>query len=143
MKLSTNALLLAASVALVAWSSSLIAHIASAIILALFWQQCGWLSHDFLHHQVFHNRVWGDAMGYFIGNVAQGFSVAWWKDKHNTHHAVPNIVASQDHLHNGRVYDLFVVYLLSLSVVSTIDLCCHASCHFRVVALWTCRRPRH
>ena len=24
--------------------------------------------------------------------VEQGFSVAWWKDKHNTHHAAPNEV---------------------------------------------------
>jgi fatty acid desaturase len=26
-----------------------------------------------------------------FGNLAQGFSVSWWKDKHNRHHAVPNV----------------------------------------------------
>jgi len=30
-------------------------------------------------------------MGYVLGNVAQGFSVSWWKAKHNLHHAVPNV----------------------------------------------------
>ena len=29
-------------------------------------------------------------MGYFLGNIVQGFSVDWWKTKHNTHHAFPN-----------------------------------------------------
>jgi len=30
-------------------------------------------------------------MGYFLGNVCQGFCVTWWKSKHNMHHAVPNV----------------------------------------------------
>ena len=59
--------------------------------LAFFWQQCGWLSHDFLHHQVFKNRAYNNMAGYVIGNVFQGFSVSWWKQKHNLHHAVPNV----------------------------------------------------
>lgn len=51
----------------------------------------GWLAHDVLHHQVFENRALNRALGYIVGNVYQGFSVAWWTDKHTTHHAVPNI----------------------------------------------------
>jgi len=66
----------------------------SASLVALFWQQCGWLAHDFLHHQVFQNRFYGDLMGILVGNIWQGFSSAWWKNKHNTHHAVPNLVES-------------------------------------------------
>jgi hypothetical protein len=31
----------------------------------------------------------------------QGFSVAWWKNKHNTHHAVPNLVESSPDAHDG------------------------------------------
>lgn len=31
-----------------------------------------------------------NAFGMFFGNFCQGFSVAWWKDKHNLHHAAPN-----------------------------------------------------
>jgi len=61
------------------------------ITVAFFWQQCGWLAHDFLHHQVFKNRMWNNTAGYVVGNIFQGFSVAWWKAKHNLHHAVPNV----------------------------------------------------
>jgi fatty acid desaturase len=51
----------------------------------------GWLAHDFLHHQVFENRYLNQWIGYWVGNVAQGFSVGWWVDKHCTHHSAPNI----------------------------------------------------
>ncbi|KAJ3383196.1 hypothetical protein HDU92_004343 [Lobulomyces angularis] len=63
----------------------------SASILAIFWQQCGWLAHDFLHHQVFKNRTLNNYMGIFVGNICQGFSVSWWKNKHCTHHSMPNV----------------------------------------------------
>lgn len=85
----------------------------AGLLLALFWQQSGglcfilfsiswaltrfsfceqgWLAHDFLHHQVFENRSLNRAIGYLVGNIYQGFSVAWWTDKHTTHHAVPNV----------------------------------------------------
>jgi fatty acid desaturase len=63
---------------------------AAAFLLATCWQQTGWLSHDFLHHQVFKNRKLNTALGYVLGDVFQGFSVDWWKNKHNKHHAVPN-----------------------------------------------------
>lgn len=63
----------------------------AAGFMGLFWQQCGWLAHDFLHHQVFAERKWNDLMGSFIGGVCQAFSPSWWKDKHNTHHASPNV----------------------------------------------------
>jgi fatty acid desaturase len=66
----------------------------SACLLALFWQQCGWLAHDFLHHQVFHDRRINNAFGVLVGNIFQGFSVSWWKNKHNHHHAVPNVTDS-------------------------------------------------
>jgi acyl-lipid Delta6-acetylenase / acyl-lipid (9-3)-desaturase len=94
-KLGTNVALLAASVALVAsFPGSWAAVLAASLLLALFWQQCGWLAHDFLHHQVFVNRAYNNLFGVLIGNVFQGFSVAWWKNKHNHHHAVPNVTDS-------------------------------------------------
>ncbi|CAG7723650.1 unnamed protein product [Allacma fusca] len=61
------------------------------LTLTFFWQQCGWLSHDLSHHQVFKNRKYNNLAAYFIGNVCQGFSLSWWKQKHNLHHAVPNV----------------------------------------------------
>lgn len=42
--------------------------------------------------QVFKSRALNNIAGLIIGNVWQGFSVGWWKHKHNTHHAVPNKV---------------------------------------------------
>jgi acyl-lipid Delta6-acetylenase / acyl-lipid (9-3)-desaturase len=59
--------------------------------MGLFFQQCGWLAHDYLHHQVFKNRRYGDYLGLVFGNLTQGFSIQWWKNKHNGHHAVPNL----------------------------------------------------
>lgn len=70
------------------------AVVSGAILLALFWQQCGWLAHDFLHHQVFEYRMLNDGMGVLVGNIWQGFSTSWWKNKHNHHHAVPNVTDS-------------------------------------------------
>ncbi|KAJ3070484.1 hypothetical protein HDU99_002668 [Rhizoclosmatium hyalinum] len=71
--------------------TSALAVIAAGSLMAIFWQQSGWLAHDFLHHQVFQNRFYNNVVGYIVGNVWQGFSVSWWKDKHCTHHSVPNV----------------------------------------------------
>mmetsp|Transcript_7994 Transcript_7994/g.19964 ORF Transcript_7994/g.19964 Transcript_7994/m.19964 type:complete len:481 (-) Transcript_7994:913-2355(-) len=91
-KVGTNVAILSAAVALALNTTSLGMTILAAAILGLFFQQCGWLAHDFLHHQVFQNRVWGNVMGLVVGNLWQGFSTSWWKLKHNHHHAVPNVV---------------------------------------------------
>ncbi|CAE7626046.1 unnamed protein product, partial [Symbiodinium sp. KB8] len=66
--------------AVVAWwlvlsYDSFVMHMLSAAFLAIFLQQCGWLAHDYVHHQVFKWRLLGDAMGWLVGNVFQGFSV--------------------------------------------------------------------
>lgn len=66
-------------------------HFAAAGFMGLFFQQCGWLAHDFLHHQVYKKRRYGDYSGLFWGGVMQGYSAQWWKNKHNGHHAVPNL----------------------------------------------------
>ncbi|KAJ3094868.1 hypothetical protein HK100_005994 [Physocladia obscura] len=71
--------------------TSTLAVVFAGLVMAFFWQQSGWLAHDFLHHQVFKNHSYNNAVGYLVGNVWQGFSVGWWKDKHCTHHSVPNI----------------------------------------------------
>jgi cytochrome b involved in lipid metabolism len=90
-KCSTNMLMWLTAVAMVAFTDSIAMHIGSALLLGLFWQQCGWLAHDFLHHQVFSQRKYGDMVGIFWGNLMQGYSMQWWKNKHNGHHAVPNL----------------------------------------------------
>lgn len=40
------------SIACVLLSERLEVNLLGAVIMAIFWQQCGWLAHDFLHHQV-------------------------------------------------------------------------------------------
>jgi cytochrome b involved in lipid metabolism len=99
-KCSFNMCMWLTAVAMVYYSESMAMHIGSALLLGLFWQQCGWLAHDFLHHQVFKQRKYGDLVGIFWGDLMQGFSMQWWKNKHNGHHAVPNLhnssVESQD-----------------------------------------------
>lgn len=54
-----------------------------------------WLPHvsdvsPFNNLQVFETRWLNDFVGYAVGNVVLGFSVSWWKTKHNLHHAAPN-----------------------------------------------------
>ncbi|CAB3409512.1 unnamed protein product [Caenorhabditis bovis] len=67
-------------------------YITSACVLALAWQQFGWLTHEFCHQQPTKNRTLNDSISLFFGNFLQGFSRDWWKDKHNTHHAATNII---------------------------------------------------
>lgn len=60
-----------ASVACVLYSNRWDVNMLGAFLMAVFWQQCGWLAHDFLHHQVFKNRSYGDLAGVFWGNLMQ------------------------------------------------------------------------
>lgn len=68
---STYAILAAAMALLQLAQSSWMSFLVSACLLATFWQQAGWLAHDFLHHQVCTDRRWNRAWGYLIGNVSQ------------------------------------------------------------------------
>jgi fatty acid desaturase/predicted heme/steroid binding protein len=122
-KCFSNLAIWAAGCLCVILSDSFAVHMVGAFLLALFWQQCGWLSHDFLHHQVFKNRLFGDLSGVFWGNVAQGFSVGWWKNKHNTHHAVPNLHESCPDAHDGDPdMDTMPVLAWSLKMAKTAEI---------------------
>jgi delta8-fatty-acid desaturase len=72
----------------------------SAIFFGLFWQQLGWLGHECAHHQVFTNRNLNKTMALFFGNICQGFSSHWWKDRHNSHHATTNILDADPDIDN-------------------------------------------
>ena len=101
-KVTSNLLIAAASIYCAVSTTSFMMNFLGAILMGLFWQQCGWLAHDFLHHQVFPDQRWkGDLAGVVIGNLFQGFSVQWWKCKHNSHHAVPNLHASSPEAADG------------------------------------------
>ena len=94
-KVVSNAAILAAAIAAIKVLNGMTGAVIGGVLLALFWQQCGWLAHDFLHHQVFTNRFYNNLAGLGVGNIWQGFSTSWWKMKHNHHHASPNVVHTQ------------------------------------------------
>ncbi|RCH82247.1 hypothetical protein CU098_006947, partial [Rhizopus stolonifer] len=71
--------------------TSTLAVVISAVIVGLFWQQCGWLAHDFAHYQVIKDPHLNNLFLVTFGNLIQGFSLSWWKNKHNTHHASTNV----------------------------------------------------
>lgn len=100
-KVFSNVCIAGVAIACAVKSDLFLVNMLGAVIMGLFWQQCGWLAHDFLHHQVFKNRLYGDLVGLIVGGVFQGFSVHWWKTKHNSHHAVPNLEASSKEAADG------------------------------------------
>lgn len=107
-KVTSNAAILSAAVAAIVVLNGMSGAVIGGFLLALFWQQCGWLAHDFLHHQVFTNRMYNNLAGLGIGNIWQGFSTSWWKMKHNHHHASPNVV----HTEAGGDPDILTMPLL-------------------------------
>ena len=67
------------------------ARIGLVLACALAWAQVGFLGHDLGHRQVFGKAWVNDAWGLLTGNVVLGMSIGWWRDKHNAHHANPNV----------------------------------------------------
>lgn len=114
-KVLSNFAILAASIFCAVSTDNLAINMFGAVLLGIFWQQSGWLAHDFLHHQVFKNRTYGDLMGILLGGVFQGFSVQWWKSKHNSHHAVPNLHESSPEAADGDP-DIDTMPLLAWSI---------------------------
>ena len=94
-KIASNVAILGTAIAAIVLLNGMSGAMIGGVLLALFWQQCGWLAHDFLHHQIFKNRFYNNLAGLIIGNVWQGFSTSCWKMKHNHHHAAPNVVHTQ------------------------------------------------
>lgn len=56
----------------------------AACCLGLFWQQTAFLCHDIGHAR---GSNW---IGYGLGSLLSGTSLAWWKSNHYTHHAFTN-----------------------------------------------------
>ncbi len=67
----------------------------SALYMALVFAQVSYLGHDTGHLAVFTGRKKRGqhaALGMIAGNLLLGMSIAWWRDKHNAHHADPNVL---------------------------------------------------
>ena len=55
----------------------------------------GHLGHDSAHGQApRHSKTAMNFSQWCLGNLFLGFSLLWWKDKHNQHHSVPNEVGT-------------------------------------------------
>lgn len=92
-KFASLALIFTAVWALVTLSSNNNVHLLAAVLLGVFFQQFAFVGHDCGHISVNVDRAQDYNMGLFAGNFFTGISIGWWKDTHNTHHAVPNSVA--------------------------------------------------
>ena len=51
--------------------------------------QLGFLGHDAAHRQMFRSGAWNTGASRVLAGLA-GLSHAWWRSKHNAHHAAPN-----------------------------------------------------
>jgi len=82
------------SMSLLFRTESFIAHMTSAVLLGIFWQQFAFVGHDCGHMSArTHARDNIDVPKLAaLVTFFNGISVAWWKATHNVHHAVPNTV---------------------------------------------------
>lgn len=66
-------------------------QVLNAVYMGFMMTQVGFLGHDLGHGQVFHDRRRSDTVGLLLGNGLMGMSRSWWVNKHNAHHANPNV----------------------------------------------------
>lgn len=52
--------------------------------------QFGFLGHDAAHRQMFASAEWNNWAARIFAGAFAGLSFAWWRAKHNLHHAAPN-----------------------------------------------------
>ncbi|MGI9155798.1 MAG: fatty acid desaturase family protein [Marmoricola sp.] len=62
-----------------------------AAALGVLVTQFGFLGHDAAHRQMFCSASWNEWTSRILSGVFAGLSYGWWKDKHNRHHANPNM----------------------------------------------------
>lgn len=71
----------------------------SAILLGIFYTQLAFLGHDLSHHGVFKSRTLNYRAGYIVTALI-GYGFVWWKDRHNEHHALTNILETDPDVEN-------------------------------------------
>ncbi|XP_014662015.1 PREDICTED: sphingolipid 10-desaturase-like [Priapulus caudatus] len=91
-KFAVIAALLAAAVYAIACRQEALAHACGGLLLASFWQQCGFLMHDAMHTHLTNVRRIDHAVGVVVGTCCIGISATWWRDEHFVHHALTNVV---------------------------------------------------
>jgi len=71
-------------------------HYVWLLLTAIYWSfvyvQLGTLGHDAGHTQISRKPWKNTLLGYLMGNLTIGVSREWWVNKHNEHHANPNLI---------------------------------------------------
>ncbi|MEO5954007.1 MAG: fatty acid desaturase [Chloroflexia bacterium] len=94
-KVASTLLMVAFGIALLLVFDNIWLRLFSAAFLAVAFSQVGFLGHDTGHLAVFTGkgkRVQHLTLGLLTGNLLLGMSFSWWRNKHNAHHADPNVV---------------------------------------------------
>ena len=66
-------------------------QLAVAVYLAVVFAQLGFIGHDAGHGQIRRGARANAVIGVIHANAMVGLSYSWWVDKHNRHHAHPNM----------------------------------------------------
>lgn len=90
-KIVLTFLMLSASLAILFLTDSLWVQLLNAAYLAFVFGQIGFIAHDTGHRQGFHTPRQNDFFGVLHANLLIGMSYGWWVEKHNKHHAQPNV----------------------------------------------------
>jgi fatty acid desaturase len=90
-KLAYTLAMFAAGIALLFLLSGWARVLVAAPYLAFVCAQLGFLAHDLGHKQVFSSTRTNSWVGMLVSNLLVGMSLCWWNDKHNAHHANPNV----------------------------------------------------
>ncbi|GAQ79919.1 Sphingobase-D8 Desaturase [Klebsormidium nitens] len=108
------AALFALVVAGVTLTSSPWVHLASGLLLGLFWQQCAFVGHDTGHLSITRTRSLDNLIGLFVGNVCTGIGILWWKRTHNVHHIACNNVQYDPDIQHIPLFAVSEKYFASL-----------------------------
>lgn len=94
-KIASTLMMLAAGVLLFLLFDNIWLRLFTAAFMALVFAQVSYLGHDAGHLNIFagpKKRGQHMALGLIAGNLLLGMSISWWRDKHNAHHADPNVL---------------------------------------------------
>ncbi len=64
----------------------------NAVALGLVLAQFGFLGHEASHRAIFATGPRNDSAGRVVSTLVLGLSYSWWMNKHNRHHANPNVM---------------------------------------------------
>jgi fatty acid desaturase len=81
-------------------------HYLGAVVLAFFFQQCGFAMHDLMHQQVYRNTFWDRFGGLWFGTAGFGFCAHWWQDEHIIHHTMCNVVNASKKWADPQMWEL-------------------------------------